>query len=237
MKSAIILAGGMGTRLKSVISDVPKPMAPVQGRPFLEILMTYWRKQGIEHFILSVGHLAHIIQDHFGDRWQDCQISYSVETEPLGTGGGILQACSLLSSDEPTIALNGDTFFAVNLDRLFEFHLQNKADITLSVFSSVDTERYMGLITDQFHKITALNINTQTQTCLVNGGVYALNPAFMKTIAKKANTAQSWENECLPQFLATNKRLFTQTYSANFIDIGVPADYAKVQEFNFSNMV
>ena len=234
MKSAIILAGGMGTRLKSVISDVPKPMAPVQGRPFLEILMTYWRGQGIEHFILSVGHLAHVIQDHFGSRWQDCQISYSIETEPLCTGGGILQACKLISSDEPFLALNGDTFFAINLDELIEFHLQNNADISLSVFTSTNTERYMGIITDTSHQIIALNAKTQAKTCLVNGGVYALNPAFMKSMEKKQITAQSWENETLTQFLATHKRLFAQTYSSDFIDIGIPEDYARAQEFLFT---
>jgi len=234
MKSAIVLAGGMGTRLKSVVSDVPKPMAPVQGRPFLEILMAYWRGQGIEHFILSVGYLAHIIQDHFGNSWQGCQISYSIETEPLGTGGGILQASKLIPSDGPFLALNGDTFFAVNLGELSEFHLQNNADITLSAFSSTNTGRYMGIITESSHQIIALNTKTQAKSCLVNGGVYALNSSFMKSMEKKQTAPQSWENDCLPQFLKDHKRLFAQTNSSDFIDIGIPEDFAKAQGFLFT---
>ena len=209
-------------------------MAPIKERPFLEIIMTYWRMQGIEHFILSVGYMGHVIQNHFGERWQDCQISYSIETEPLGTGGGILQACKLISSDEPFLALNGDTFFAINADEFIRFHLQNNADISLSVFSSTNTERYMGIITDPLHQIIALNAKTQAKTCLVNGGVYALNPKFMKTIEKKKITAQSWEDRCLPQFLKDHKRLFAQTYSSDFIDIGIPEDYARAQEFLFT---
>jgi len=233
MKSAIILAGGMGTRLKSVICDVPKPMAPVQGRPFLEILMAYWQRQGIEHFVLSVGHLAHIIQDHFGERWRDCQISYSLETTPLGTGGGILQASKLISDQTPILALNGDTFFAVDLAKHINFHLQNRADITLGVFSSSDTERYMGLQIDPTHRIVKLNTKSNERTCLVNGGVYILDPGFLKSVNTGDIQAQSWENETLPRLLEHKARIFASRYSADFIDIGIPADYARAQEFLF----
>jgi len=234
MKSAIILAGGMGTRLKSVINNVPKPMAPVQKRPFLEILMAYWQEQGIEHFILSVGHLAHIIQEHFGDCWKGCRISYSLEQEPLGTGGGILKASKLISDEIPFLVLNGDTFFAVNLAKLSKFHLQNKANITLSVFSSSDTQRYMGIDVDPSQRVTKLNSKTKEQTCLVNGGVYIVDPVFLKSLNKGGVMAQSWENETLPKLLDQHARLFAKSHSVDFIDIGIPTDYARAQEFLFS---
>ena len=87
---AVILAGGLGTRLREVVSDVPKPMAPVNGRPFLEHQMDFYAAQGITHFVLSVGYLAEVITKHFGDTYRGCAIDYAVETTPLGTGGGLL---------------------------------------------------------------------------------------------------------------------------------------------------
>ena len=234
MKTAIVLAGGLGTRLRSVVQNVPKPMAPVQGKPFLELLLSYYRAQGITRFILSVGHLAHIIQDHFGNTWQDCVIDYSVETQPLGTGGGILQASTLLEPDDHTcLALNGDTFFAINVDALALFHAQKNAAISLSAFSSTDVARYMGMDINESDRVSGLNVKSQSGQCLVNGGAYLINQSLLKSLTKTAITSQSWENDTLPKLLKNEIALYAHAINADFIDIGIPADYERAQHFDF----
>jgi D-glycero-alpha-D-manno-heptose 1-phosphate guanylyltransferase len=229
MKTAIILAGGFGTRLRSVVTDVPKPMAPIRGRPFLEILLTYWRKQGIEHFILSIGYMAHVIQNHFGQRWQDCTISYSVESEPLGTGGAIFLACKPINDEESFLVLNGDTFFPIDMKSFEEFHILKKSDVTLGVFQSNDTKRYMGLSTNYSHRITSLHNKDITQGHLVNGGIYAIKKSTLRDLEISNEMPQSWENYTLPNLLADKKNLFAKAYAREFIDIGLPDDYERAQ--------
>jgi len=234
MSTAIILAGGMGTRLRSVVADVPKPMAPVQGKPFLEHLLSYYRSQGITRFILSVGHLAHIIQNHFGHQWHDCAVEYSVETAPLGTGGGILQASTFLTpNDQTCLAINGDTFFAIDLTKLTTFHQAKDAGITLSAFTSSDVARYMGMAIDAHDRITELNIKLQSGECLVNGGAYLIKQSLLKSLTKKPIEPQSWENDTLPKLLAQEVPLYAHAINADFIDIGIPADYERAQQFHF----
>ena len=92
----IILAGGLGTRLRSVVEDVPKPMAPINGRPFLEYQLAYLKNQGVSSVIFAVGYMADVIERHFGAQWQSINVSYSREECPLGTGGGLIKACRLL---------------------------------------------------------------------------------------------------------------------------------------------
>ena len=111
MPSAVILAGGLGTRLRSVVSDVPKPMAPVGGRPFLEYQLEYWINQGISRFVLSVGYRHEAITEHFGSRYKGVELEYAVEEQPLGTGGGLLLAAEKLKQDTPFLLLNKDTYF------------------------------------------------------------------------------------------------------------------------------
>ena len=234
MSTAIVLAGGLGTRLRSVVADVPTPMAPVQGKPFLERLLAYYRAQGITRFILSVGHLAHVVQAHFGHQWQDCAIDYSVETAPLGTGGGILQASTLLTPDDHAcLAINGDTFFAIDLAKLTAFHEAKQAAISLSCFSSPDIERYMGLSIDETERVTQFNVKSHTGQCLVNGGAYLINSSLLNILTKEPTLRQSWENDTLPKLLEQDYPLFAHAIKADFIDIGIPDDYARAQQFNF----
>ncbi|MFX0195930.1 MAG: sugar phosphate nucleotidyltransferase, partial [Candidatus Hodarchaeota archaeon] len=110
VKETIILAGGSGTRLQKVVQDVPKPMADINGSPFLEYLLCYLNKQEIKKVILSVGYKYRVIQDYFGTEYKDLVLEYSIEKEPLGTGGGIKKALNLVKSDDVYI-INGDTFF------------------------------------------------------------------------------------------------------------------------------
>jgi D-glycero-alpha-D-manno-heptose 1-phosphate guanylyltransferase len=234
VKQAIILAGGLGTRLRSVVQDVPKPMALVQEKPFLETLLSYYAAQGISRFILSVGHLAHVIQNHFGHSWHGLEIIYSLETTPLGTGGGILQASTLLDDGDKTcLALNGDTFFAIQLSKLIQFHHAKQAAISLSCFSSIDVERYMGLSVNEDARVTHFNVKSHSGTCLVNGGAYLINQTLLSSLTKQPISRQSWENETLPSLLEAGQPLFAHAINADFIDIGIPDDYARAQQFHF----
>src|SRR5580704_11464796 len=134
IKEAIILAGGLGTRLKSVISDLPKCMAPVSGKPFLHWVISYFQKQGVEKFIFSLGYKHEIIEEYlnkeFTIRKSPVAIQLSIEETPLGTGGAIKLACEKATEQNVTI-INGDTFFKINLQQLSSFHQEDKADCTL----------------------------------------------------------------------------------------------------------
>ena len=131
-KEAIILAGGLGTRLKSVLEGIPKPMALIAEKPFLEYLLKYLQSYGIEHVILSVGYNWEIISDYFGSKYTSMEISYAIEDEPMGTGGGIRLALEKVKG-EHTFILNGDTFFKVNLRDLSEFHFAHQADMSMTI--------------------------------------------------------------------------------------------------------
>ncbi len=120
IREAIILAGGFGKRLKAVVNDVPKPMAIINKRPFLEYLLSYLDFWGVNHLVLSVGYQKQMIMNHFGKSFKGIDIDYAVEDEPLGTGGAVKNAMTFIKGNH-TFVLNGDTFFEVNLNRLSDF--------------------------------------------------------------------------------------------------------------------
>ena len=121
---AIILAGGLGRRLRAAVPDVPKPMAPINDHPFLEYLIDYWISQGVDRFVLSVGYKHEIIKRHFGTRYKGIDVDYAVEDQPLGTGGGLLLALKRLRRTGPSLIMNGDTFFKVDLAPMRRYHQQ-----------------------------------------------------------------------------------------------------------------
>ena len=118
---AVILAGGLGTRLRSVVSDLPKCMAPVAGRPFLFYVINYLRLQGVEKFIFSLGYKHEIIEDYLKDQFSTLSYQCSIEEEPLGTGGAIQLACQK-ATEKNVIVVNGDTLFKINVADIFSFH-------------------------------------------------------------------------------------------------------------------
>ncbi|NWB87272.1 sugar phosphate nucleotidyltransferase [Pseudomonas gingeri] len=223
--TAIILAGGLGTRLRSVVSDVPKPMAPVNGRPFLESLMDYWIGQGIRRFILSVGYQCHVVTEHFGSSYRGAEVAYAVEHERLGTGGGLLLAASQLRDEDACLVLNGDTFFAVELAALDRFARQTVADWTLSLFRAGEANRYMGLELDQKRQIISLASQRGLAGCLANGGVYWVRRSSLTNMPFVAGEALSLEDELLPSLLGCGAPLSGFATDGTFIDIGIPDDY------------
>jgi D-glycero-alpha-D-manno-heptose 1-phosphate guanylyltransferase len=227
--TAIILAGGLGTRLRSTVPDLPKPMAPINGRPFLEYQLGYWIKQGINRFLLSVGYRHKIIIDYFGNSYQGAELEYVIETSPLDTGGGFLLAAQKIGKDEPFLLLNGDTYFAVNLEKLIEFSLANDADWCFSLFSTTEEGRYMGMGVSPLGEITSLRSGQTFPGSLANGGVYLIQQRVLTDISFALGTKVSLEDDICSEAIQSQQRLFGLECSGTFIDIGVPEDYHRAQ--------
>jgi len=236
MTTAIVLAGGFGTRLRSVVSDVPKPMAQINGRPFLERLLDYWAAQGVSHFILAVGYLAEVIIEHFGDEFHGIPILYSIEKEPLGTGGGLLQALTFISKNETTLVLNGDTFFEIPLNKLLsKFDEVGSVGVQFSLMKTSDTNRYMGLDWDPKTRIIeSLVASPSEKYVYANGGVYLINPNDFNLEMDGAKS--SLELDIFPALINTGVQFSGVSFDdANFIDIGVPEDYHRASKINGLN--
>ena len=225
MVTAIILAGGLGTRLRSVVPDLPKPMAPISGRPFLEHQLDYWIKQGVSNFVLSIGYRHEVIVDHFGNRYKDAELDYVIEKTPLGTGGGLLLAAEKVNQDEPFLLLNGDTYFAMDLKKLINFSLTNDADWCFSLFRTHEEGRYMGMDISPQGRITSLKSGTGRSGRLVNGGVYLVNPRALIRERFSPGDKVSLEDNMFPTAMALGQRLMGMEFPGTFIDIGVPEDY------------
>lgn len=225
---AIILAGGLGTRLRSEVKDVPKCLAPVAGKPFLWYILTYLKKYDIDRVILSVGYLREAIFE-----WIDAvkaefpfEFDYAIEDEPLGTGGGIKLAMSKVKG-ECSFVFNGDTFFNVDLNILYQQHLASGCDISLSLKPLTEFERYGAVeydITDG--KIISFKEKAYCKQGVINGGVYAINKnsaVFDNLPDKFSFESQVLEKQCVL------KNLYGVVQDGYFIDIGVPEDYKKAQ--------
>ena len=230
--TAIILAGGLGTRLKVAVPDLPKPMAPLFDRPFLEYLMDYWIKQGVNHFILSVGYKKEVIMSHFYDEYHGASIEYSIEEIPLGTGGGLLNAAQKLS--DPFLVLNGDTFIEIDLNKMIDFHYDKRSDWTLSVVKLNRSDRYMGIEMTDNGEIVSLDSFHDQDFQLANGGAYLINPSVIEKMEWKLDINISLENELLPAFVSSSGVLCGIKCSGKFIDIGVPEDYIRAQEILYA---
>lgn len=222
---AIILAGGLGTRLRSTVPDLPKPLAPIQQRPFLSHLLDYWIMQEIESFVLSVGYKYELIKQVFGEYYKNCPITYAVEQEPLGTGGGVLLALQQLSNEEIVLVTNGDTFFKIDFAKYYDFYRTSQADICIALHHSTNTQRYAGIGLDNEHKITSFQ---QAHSSLVNGGIYLFKPKLLLS-HYPLNVPLSLEQDILPHLIDTS-HVTGYIEPALFIDIGVPEDYHKAQD-------
>ncbi len=228
--TAIVLAGGAGTRLQSVVSDVPKPMAPVCGKPFLHFLLLFLEKQHIKRVILSVGFKADVIKNYFGSRYQNIEIIYCEELTPLGTGGAIRQ--SLMMSDEDCFVLNGDTMFEVDLQALNNTHHASGADITLALSHQKNFDRYGTVEFDETQRITAFREKQFCASGWINGGVYVVNKNLFEKVSGFAGESLlqkfSFEKTVLEEGVQ-HLHLQACLHENYFIDIGIPEDYAKAQ--------
>lgn len=225
--TAIILAGGLGTRLRSAVPDLPKPMAPLNGRPFLEYLMDYWVEQGVGRFILSVGYLREIIIGHFGNAYRTAKIDYACEDTPLGTGGALIQSAQSITPGEHFLLLNGDTYFAIELPPLLDFARTHGADCCFSLFRANEADRYMAMEAASDGRITRLKNGRSVIGSLANGGVYCLRRSTLMEESHPPGQRCSFEDDLLPAAQQAGRKLYGREFDAPFIDIGVPADYQR----------
>lgn len=217
---AIVLAGGFGTRLKEVVSDVPKPMAPVNGKPFLEYLIKDLGEKGIRHIILAIGYKKEIIKEYFKNRYENIEITYSEELTPLGTGGAIKKA--LKSAKEADVFIvNGDTFFDVDLKGMKEFHTEKKSTLTVAVKEMKNFDRYGSLVIKE-NRIIEFEEKKKKAKGKINGGIYLIKKDLLNRIEK--------ENFSFEKKVLEDKRIEKYSYKSKgyFIDMGIPEDYFKI---------
>ncbi|WP_440913822.1 sugar phosphate nucleotidyltransferase [Candidatus Pelagibacter sp.] len=229
MTIAYILAGGRGTRLRSVISDVPKPMAPVSGQPFLKLLLNFWIKQGITKFIISVGYLKEKVISFFGDEYNGISIEYLEEKTPLGTGGGLIILSKRLKED--FVVVNGDTFFDVSLPQLKELKRKKKAGIAMALFENNEPDRYGQVIIDEISWIRDIKQSKKNLSNLSNGGVYLMDPAVISVNSNNFNQKCSLEEDILPYLIEKKNIVTGLKQNGKFLDIGIPADYLRANNF------
>ncbi|MBS1948253.1 MAG: nucleotidyltransferase family protein [Bacteroidetes bacterium] len=225
VKQAIILAGGLGTRLRSAVPDLPKCMAPVCGKPFLHYVIRYFHQQGIEKFIFSLGYKHEMIEEYLDKELPAANYVSSIEEEPLGTGGAIKLACSR-ATGKTVLVLNGDTLFKVNVSKLTAFHDLHRAECTLSLKPMNNFDRYGVVELSPDHSIKDFCEKTYYKSGLINGGVYALDHS--KFVSANLPEKFSFEKDYLEKLYARRK-IFGVAQDEYFIDIGIPEDYERAQ--------
>jgi D-glycero-alpha-D-manno-heptose 1-phosphate guanylyltransferase len=231
--TAIVLAGGLGTRLRTVVSDLPKPMAPIGELPFLHYILRYLEREGVREVILSVGYKHETIQAYFGTVYGQIALRYAIETEPLGTGGGIYQAMQLVTGD--CFIINGDTFFEVSLTALADFFYDTPTDLALSLKPMSDLDRYgtVTIDTETFGRVLSFNEKQPLASGLINGGVYLASRSLfdraVRLTGEPLPAIFSFEKEILEKH-TQSLSLRAEIFDNYFIDIGIPTDYARAQQ-------
>lgn len=220
---AVILAGGFGTRLSHIVASVPKPMAPVNNKPFLVYILDYLAKYNFERVVLAVGYKSDVIKQYFGSTYHNLEIIYSDEDTPLGTGGAIKKALSLCK-DSDVYIFNGDTYFDVDLEALNAIHLKTNSDITVAIKQMFNYDRYGSIILGPNDRISKFSEKMYTEIGYINGGVYLISKNLLSPIALDTFSFET-------MILESNEYTIS-AYKSNgyFIDIGIPEDYSKAQE-------
>jgi D-glycero-alpha-D-manno-heptose 1-phosphate guanylyltransferase len=219
--TALVLAGGLGTRLRERVADVPKPMAPVAGRPFLEYVLDELIRNDVPRAVLSIGHLGEAIVAHFGTSYGPMAIEYSREDRPLGTGGAIRRAVPLLAGDA-VLVLNGDTSVPFDVDDLLDARVRHRTDLVLTVCGVPNVGRY-GAIRAGGGTVSALVEKGTSGPGLINCGVYLVAGRLLGRVAAGPEVF-SFERDVMHPWVADHGAACVAT-AGPFIDIGVPADY------------
>ncbi len=227
LKEAVILVGGFGTRLQTVVSDVPKPMAPVNGQPFLNYIFLYLKHFGITHVVLSTGYLSEKISEYYKNEYLGIKISYTKEETPLGTGGGIRLALEKCDTKN-VLVLNGDSFFDVDLNVYYNQHTTFESDCSLALRKVENAARYGTIKLDDTSAIKEFKEkDSLDKPGLINGGVYILNrKLFLQKT--EANVSFSIEKDFYEKRI-NELHIFGFDHQGYFIDIGIPEDYKKAQ--------
>jgi D-glycero-alpha-D-manno-heptose 1-phosphate guanylyltransferase len=221
--TCLILVGGLGSRLRPLISEMPKPMAPIGGRPFLEYLVRWVGASGFDQVVLCVGYRAAQIEQYFrqGEGF-DVKIAYSVESEPLGTWGAVRQAMERFPG-QMFLVLNGDSFLQIELQALLDFHRQRQALASLAVLAVNDSSRFGSIRLAADGRIREFSEKGGEGPALINGGVYCLSREMLRAAPA---SAASLEKDIFPAI--TELDLYGFPVHGYFIDIGIPQDYQRL---------
>jgi D-glycero-alpha-D-manno-heptose 1-phosphate guanylyltransferase len=223
---AIVLAGGLGTRLRGVVADLPKPMAPVHGRPFLAFLLDQLSDGGFKTVTLATGYRHEAIRSYFGQDYRGLTLRYSVEVEPLGTGGAIRLACQDVRAGN-VFVLNGDTYLELDFRAMLAVHAGTDAEITIAVCHVPDVARYGALeLTDG--TVGAFLEKGRSGPGWINAGTYIMAPKLRARLQPRG--AFSFERHLLVPEVSRIRPLAFRS-SGRFIDIGTPEDYARANSF------
>jgi NDP-sugar pyrophosphorylase family protein len=219
---AWVLCGGSGTRLRSEIADRPKPLAPVDGRIFLDVVLAWLRSCGVEHFVLCAGFLAEAIEPALPGLRKHGRVSLSIEDEPLGTGGALLNALACGDSD-PMLVLNGDSICPVDVRAMLDRHLAVGAGLTMAAAEAPSTADYGRLRVEPDGRVSAFDEKApDAGGGLVNAGVYLVARSLFSKSAPSGRF--SLETDLFP-VLAREGRVHAWTHEGPFVDIGTPERY------------
>ena len=225
-REAIILAGGLGTRLRSVDPDLPKSLVDIAGRPFLYYLINYLRIQGVNRFIFSLGYKADLIISYLKEHFPTLDYSFIIEDEPLGTGGAINLAL-VHAKNSDVLVCNGDSLFKVNLNELWKFHEHKQSLCTVALKYMTHFDRYGVVETDANSKILSFKEKQYYKEGFINGGTYLLNKDFFTSL--NWSSRFSFEKDFLEQYTGSGN-FYGFKSEGYFIDIGIPEDYYKANE-------
>lgn len=227
--TAFILAGGVGSRLKSVVSDRPKPMAPIGDKPFLAILIEFLVQKGINKIVLLTGYMSEHIEEHINNyRNSNVDVLVSREESPLGTGGAVRNALKFAS--DPTLLVNGDTYFEADILELYNFHLHNHGDVTLSLRRVADVGRYGSVMIESDGKVEDFQEKSEL-VCgsgLINAGFSMVSLGLIERLP--AHKAFSMEKEIFPS-LTSDGKMYGIEQQGTFFDIGTPDSYYQFMDY------
>src|ERR1700722_10485674 len=222
----VILSGGFGLRLRGTIGDVPKPMAQIAGRPFLELLLRQLKRHGFSRVVLRVGYKQEVIREHFGDKACGLELVYSIETSPLGTGGALREATHHIRT-ETSLVMNGDSYTDVDLSRLVRAHAASGADVTVVVIPESRTDAG-SVVLDSNGKVKAFAEKRHVpESRYLSAGIYMLGKKRIAAVPRGSKI--SLEEQLFPQWLADGKGIEGFVYEGQCLDIGTPERYMKAQ--------
>lgn len=224
---AILLCGGLGSRLRSVVSDRPKPLADINGKAFMEYLTDELVRQGIRDIIFAAGFKGRMIEDYFasGESY-GINASYAYEEEPLGTAGALRNSLPLIREDKVLI-INADTFYKIDYHRLYSLFEENRLDMALYTREVADISRY-GELRSRNNMLLGWNEKSEEhRPGEINGGIYLISRSLIEGIAPGKS---SLENSEIPRWIAEGKKIGVIKSEGYFIDIGIPEAYKRFCE-------
>lgn len=223
----VVLCGGEGSRLKQVVSDRPKPMADINGVPFLDILFDYLKRFGFKRFVLCTGYMADFIESYYKEKKDTTEILFSYESNPLGTAGAIKNAEKLLHSNT-ILVLNGDSFCTVDLLKYIEFHRQKKALLSIALLESNETSDFGQIVLDENEQVISFKEKSNSdEKTFINSGIYLFEKQILSMIP--TGIKYSLEYDLFPKLV--DKGLYGFRFHGKFIDIGTPESYLLAEEF------